>query len=1536
MSTCGSMKMFTLAAFVAGSLAAVAGEYVWSGGGVAGKWDDSANWGDAGVPAAGDTAVFNGSANITSDFSVGAGDKIVIQANAGATVNFTGAISGSAPIELGGAGTIGFGGANTFTGALEVKVVTFNANSDGAFGSADAGTTFRAWSGSGSKWTFNGITTSEAISIDNNGGQTDLFFPANMTNVFNGAWKLLAEQYRGTVGLNGYVRFNADFANDIGYMTLTLNSGSVLDFNCAMSGNGGPPRLISTGSVIYRKPVTFKTPGYGFFYNSSGTHHFLCDNVLGTGTSSTPMTTHNAKGYTATVDLHGHDLDVACLVAYSTDITSSEGEATLHVYNSCDPTGGSYGNSGNYEGKIKGPVSVSVEGNSKLAALTLCSVSESTGTLTVRNGGKAVFTGSGKWGTGGAVIGSGSSIEVVNSETFGARSSIEVAAGGTIVIPSGVLQTVKNLTLGDITGENGKTYGSLETTANVDVKSACISGDGVIAVVNGQTLSWKGPAGGKWSVAENWEPNGVPDSGDVLNFDASAAAVSSENDLTGVTLTGINFSGANEIVVTGNKVSLGNRATISAAGCSGGIAFGLPFETTGADGAVISSTKVGGAVSTWTFTGAWSGSSRVTFDGDHTGVYNFKQQSPAFDGELWLSNAGAYHLYEALALGSTVGYTRYEVRQGTYESNGGATREPFYFHGIDTAEDFYLAGFSTFSFHFAEGTENVLRGAIDTPKDRYVTAQPNVERFRAFANAKVTISGKVGAKTRPNCDSFEIILFYGDAGSSTVLDSTWDSSSIRAYPADGAEFVLNKPQTKVGYVGLFDRGTLRLGCDHAFGEDGSVSFYCGYNNSTYHSTFDLAGHVVEMANLVWYGSVRDQLKYIEFADSVGVGELKFMNPAGDKGDFVSCVGSGVKVAMASSGEHLFNPKACGTGVTLAIENGASVALPAEAALPLAKVEVDGASTFRLASNSSLSTILALDIAANGTADLASSVDLTVSSLTIGGVPQAVGYSYGSSASGADVKNACFSGTGVVRMPGTIVADVHVWKGPADGKWSANENWEPAGPIGFGNVLVFDSTAGAVSSENDLDLVKISGIRLKGDNPIQLSGKTCRIVAGGMGMQGEEGSLATVDFALPLNLVRESVQPIPYVAASGQVFRVTGAISGAADIVFGGGGAIELRADNAFTGVLTMTNGVLDVYADGAFGTADGKTVIRIPDAVPAGCRAPAVTFHGVTTSEPIEWKQTYGDYAGYFPAATTNVFNGTLKGIGGQPRWYMSKDAALIINGASSGFAAFTLMTEAGARYDQNGTYDGSYLRFSGKGELYLAGKCTFNGIGYSILHNTGTPRLTFLGDNLLAQKDNDIKYTPLALGVGTADLNGHTQQILSLCGRAGTTVTNSGERTELRAMMYYNYRASFDNNTFVIDHFDGSICGPVDFTVEGSAMPTQYLGGVSTSTGALTVKNGGTVCIDKGGSWSGEVNVQADSKLVFADHASFGRRTTLRLSGNGQVVLNSDENVRCRELYIDGVAATPGTYSAATDSVHFAGAGSVRVTGLGSLILVR
>ena len=240
------------------SQAACAETYTWTGTG--GQWASPASWSPAGVPSAGDTAVFSASADISSDFSVGAGETaLTICAESGATVRVSGAVSGSAPIVLEGGGVVELSGANVFTGALSVRCGTFRALSDGAFGSVEGGTTFTARDAT-TRWHFCGITTGENLSFDNSPGGNAIEFPAASTNVFNGAWRRLKEQYRGTLREHASVRFNKDFGGDVQYMTFALDDGATLDFNASFSslGDGGMPRLSGTGTVIYRKPVTVK------------------------------------------------------------------------------------------------------------------------------------------------------------------------------------------------------------------------------------------------------------------------------------------------------------------------------------------------------------------------------------------------------------------------------------------------------------------------------------------------------------------------------------------------------------------------------------------------------------------------------------------------------------------------------------------------------------------------------------------------------------------------------------------------------------------------------------------------------------------------------------------------------------------------------------------------------------------------------------------------------------------------------------------------------------------------------------------------------------------------------------------------------------------------------------------------------------------------------------------------------------------------------------------------------------------------------
>ena len=743
MTKFNEVKLAVSAIAVACSLALHGGEYAWSGAGSSGDWNDAKNWGDAGVPAAGDIAVFGMSAEVSSQVPVGSGDALTIRVGSGSIVEFTGVISGSAPIVLEGDGAIGFGGANTFSGDLTINVTTFSAKSDEAFGDTVGSTAFNAL-GASSRWYFYGITTSEAITIDNNVniGPSSLRFPANTTNVFNGVWTRKAEQYRCVLDENAVVRFNASLGSDAQYMTVSLGAGSLLDFNVDVNSYYGAPRISGTGTVVYRKRLNlpYQFSDYGFFYQHDGVQMLMAENAFGVGSSAAALTTHYNNGHVVTVDLQGNDQDCACLFGNMTNLTTPEDSpATLHVYNSVNQPS-KYSNGGKFAGRVIGPVSIAVEGNSCIDALTLCSESSSAGTLIVRNGGKAGFADAGKWGSGGARVGAGSSIVVVRPNTFGISSGIVIEEGGVIELADGADQTVKELRLGSIIGENGKVYGSLDTSATVDVRSACIVGDGVIRVVSSKVLTWAGPADGVWSNENNWNPVGVPSNGDQLVFDSTAGEISSVNDISTLSLAGIAFRGANPIGVSGSQVTMLNAGILSAEGCVGGIAFALPLVATGSEGLVIRSTAVGGSIASWEFTGAWSGTSDVKFDGDHTGVYSFRQNSPAFTGNLFLSNAGAYHLWNAGALGTTAGYTCYEVRQGDYNSNAGKVLEPFYFHGVDTAENFLLAGLSTFSLHFAADTVNCLRGAIDTPSDRFETINPDVERISVGANAKLTLS----------------------------------------------------------------------------------------------------------------------------------------------------------------------------------------------------------------------------------------------------------------------------------------------------------------------------------------------------------------------------------------------------------------------------------------------------------------------------------------------------------------------------------------------------------------------------------------------------------------------------------------------------------------------------------------------------------------------------------------------------------------------------------------------------------------------------
>ncbi len=1514
------------------SVGASAETYTWTGDGE--QWASPANWSPAGVPSAGDTAVFPVSADISSDFSVGTGETaLTICVESGATVCVSGAISGSAPIVLEGGGVVELAGANVFTGALSVRCGTFRALSDGAFGSVEGGTIFTARDAT-TRWHFCGITTGEDLSFDNSPGGNAIEFPAASTNVFNGVWRRLKEQYRGTLREHASVRFNKDFVGGIQYMTFALNDGAVLDFNASFSslGDGGMPRLSGTGTVIYRKPVSVKRQSdYGFSFQFGGTMKFLGENILGIGPDAVAISSHLGNyTYRSTLDIAGNDQTCGYLAAYATDIVSTGGEATLHVLNDLTPT--KCANDGVFAGKVIGRVNVSVEGCSGLDALTLSGASESTGTLSVRSGGKAVLTETGAWGDGDVDIGNGSSVTVGNADALGRMSAVRIEDGGALIVPEGTALSVRALTLGSELGLYGQTYAAADSPLEGVVRTDLIQGGGTVAVCGGDVRTWKGLAGGVWSGPSNWSPEGVPGDGDTLRFDASMAAVSSVNDLSGLSVAALEFTGGQAIAVSGNEVNLASGGRLTAEGCCDGVSFGLPLAFSGEREVVIRSVASGANVSTWTFTGAWRGASPVRFDGDHTGVYHFRQESPSFDGELRLVNAGEYHLHAAAALGSTVGVTRYEVRQGDYEANSDRVVEPLYMHGIDTSENFHIAGLASRSLHFAAGTTNHLRGAVDVPQDRYDTKVPDTERFVIGRDARLTVSGPVSQKAIDGSDAFDLVLLVGEEGSTVELTSEWGAcGGIRACPVAGARLALKHPQTKAGFVGIFGGGTLAMACENALGANGETPLLLGSNRS---NAIDLGGHELTVGQVTPYGGHDSYARATTFAN----GSLVLT-----RADTVlkGSLGAGLSVRAAMIGILSLLPASCASDVVLIVDADAHILIGEAVALPLATLTIRDGGRFELSANASLAKSSGVSIEAGGKVILSAMVDQTIGSLVLGGDSQTGGLSYGSAESDAEVRDsAYFGGTGKLRLVGVVDSAVRLWKGQSGGRWSDPDNWNPKGEIGYGNVLVFDSgEQAAISSVNDLAHVKVSAIRLEGQGEIVLAGEPCGILTSGEGLLGADDSTARVRFDLPLSLIPDDSDPLRVRVGRDQTFVFHGPLGGAADLLLTGTGAVELRGDNAFTGKMTVENGILDVYSDAAFGTCDGKTEFLIPDSVADGGRPPAITFHGITTSEVIEWRQNYGGYAGVFPENTTNVFNGAFTGTGGQPRWQMRANAEVRMNGPMSGVNVFTVMSGKGSRHVVGGAYSASNFRFSGDGELCVANTLSLNAPEYALLYESGSPLLSFAGENLLKLGDAAYGVPPLSVAVGTVDLNGHSQQTLSLCGTSSVTITNSGARAGIRLLTHSEWNVPCSGGIAIGKlppyRFDGRITGLIDLTVEGAAA-VQYLSGANSSTGTLTVIRGAAVCLEGNGQWAGQVDVRDGSRLTFEDAGRLSRLSDLWLSGSAEVRIPAGKRIRIRDLYVDGDRQPHGEYGIQFGGEHFPGEGVLCTSGGGMKLVVR
>lgn len=103
------------------------------------------------------------------------------------------------------------------------------------------------------------------------------------------------------------------------------------------------------------------------------------------------------------------------------------------------------------------------------------------------------------------------------------------------------------------------------------------------------TLTWNGATDGNWSTASNWSTATVPTTGDALVFPAGAAHLANTDDLTGLTVSSITFSGTSGGYTLAGTNALTVSSGINANNTTGTNTISLPLVLGGSQSFTIAS-----------------------------------------------------------------------------------------------------------------------------------------------------------------------------------------------------------------------------------------------------------------------------------------------------------------------------------------------------------------------------------------------------------------------------------------------------------------------------------------------------------------------------------------------------------------------------------------------------------------------------------------------------------------------------------------------------------------------------------------------------------------------------------------------------------------------------------------------------------------------------------------------------------------------------------------------------------------------------------
>lgn len=484
------------------SFYASAESFEWTNGKGNSDWNDTGNWNPAGVPGAGDTAVFSANAAISSGFTLESG-TLTISVAANITLDFNGAITGpddgdillTSPVET-GCGIINFNASSTFTGTLRIDYGEVHGRADDAFGVADDDepSVYLRSQNKYCRLYHHGIRNLKRVyhSSDDGGAgyRITCYFIGNNTI--------------GKYDSSGTVRLSIDggktcvtrgiYNKSIAIYNITANSELVIE--------GVPTEKISFYEEGGPGYVVLKCPGNILMSSYPLCVPIRCD-VNGALAETTDLTIGSKySGKIPNIDLNGTTQTVKRIQTspvrnyYGT--VKSETDGLLRINGDFNIT-----NAMPFMGDVSLEVAVPSGRN-----FTLTGRSQTTGEL-IASSGKTVLASSALW-NGAIRVAEGATFELEDLMSVGQSVTVQLN-GGTFVLPSGTT-IVKALY-----DAEGKPYppGIYAATAGNGVTQIDgLAGEGSVMVVMSSsgtdaTWLWNGKSGdGKFSTPGNWEDGG--------------------------------------------------------------------------------------------------------------------------------------------------------------------------------------------------------------------------------------------------------------------------------------------------------------------------------------------------------------------------------------------------------------------------------------------------------------------------------------------------------------------------------------------------------------------------------------------------------------------------------------------------------------------------------------------------------------------------------------------------------------------------------------------------------------------------------------------------------------------------------------------------------------------------------------------------------------------------------------------------------------------------------------------------------------------